>query len=192
MFLRAAGKIFGVSGQNPRAAFEQENMRAALGSMERNSWASAWWLISARVPASSTPVGPPPTTTKLSGVADSPVSGLPLRQFKSEQHAAANFERVFNGLQAGSERLPVVVSEVGVARARGDDEVVVRNLGVRGLHDAAVEVESGDFRHEHFDILVRAKNGADRRGDLSRGKPGSGYLIEQRLKGVEILRGRSR
>ena len=47
--------------------------------------------------------------------------------------------------------------------------------------------KSRDLSHQHFDVLVRAKNGADRSGDLSRRKPGGRYLVKQRLKGVVIL-----
>ena len=41
-------------------------MRAALVSIDRNSSRSVWRAISASVPASSTPVGPPPTSTNVS------------------------------------------------------------------------------------------------------------------------------
>ena len=108
-----------------------------LGSMERNSWARAWREISANVPASSTPVGPPPTTTKLSGGAASPAAAVAFGEFEGQQHAAANFERIFNGLEAGSEWFPFVVAEVGVAGARGDDQVIIGNFGVRGFDGAA-------------------------------------------------------
>ena len=43
---------------------------------------------------------------------------LPLRQFEGQQHATTNLQRIFDGLQAGSKRLPFVVSKIGVARSR--------------------------------------------------------------------------
>jgi len=43
-----------------------KRMRAWDGSMDRNSWESVSRAISARAPANSTPVGPPPTTTNVS------------------------------------------------------------------------------------------------------------------------------
>src|ERR1700693_5856570 len=54
-------------------------------------------------------------------------SGTPFGEFEGEQNAAADFERVLDGLEAGRERLPLVVAEVGVAGAGGDNERVVGN-----------------------------------------------------------------
>ena len=61
------------------------------------------------------------------------------------------------------------MAEVAVARARRDDQIVVVDFGLGGVHDAAVKVEAADFGHEHFNIFVGAKNGANWRGDF-RGK----------------------
>ena len=51
--------------------------------------------------------------------------GLPLGALEGEQHAAPDLERILQALQPGRERLPLVVAEVGVVGAGGDDEVVV-------------------------------------------------------------------
>ena len=51
--------------------------------------------------------------------------GLPLGALEGQQHPAADLERVLQALEPGRERLPLVVAEVGVAGAGGDDQVVV-------------------------------------------------------------------
>jgi hypothetical protein len=112
---------------------------------------------------------------------------LALCQFEGEQNAPADFERIFNGLQAGRERLPIVMSEVGVARARGYDQVVIGNIALRGLDAPALEIESGNFCQENFDVLAPAKNRTDRRGDFSRRETGSCHLIQKRLERMVIL-----
>ncbi len=59
---------------------------------------------------------------------DPPADGLAFGQFEGQQNAAADFERVFDGLEAGSESFPFVVAEIGVAGAGGDDQGIVRNF----------------------------------------------------------------
>jgi len=112
---------------------------------------------------------------------------LPLYQLERQQHAAADFERVFYRLEAGSVGLPFIVTEVAVGRPGGDDQVVVGNLRVGGFHDAAGQIESSDFGHEDRNIFARAKNGADRGGDFSGRESGGSHLVEKRLERVEIL-----
>jgi hypothetical protein len=96
----------------------------AAGSMWRNSPGSVCRAISASVPAISTPVGPPPMTTKVShgarraGSAPSP----PLRRPAAP---AADLEGVVQGLEAGREAGPLVAAEVAVRGAGGHDQVVV-------------------------------------------------------------------
>ena len=53
---------------------------------------------------------------------------LALCQFKSQQHLAADFSSVFDGLQAGGERSPLVLAEVRMGCTGGEDEIVVREL----------------------------------------------------------------
>ncbi len=117
--------------------------------------------------------------------------GAAFGEFEGQQNAAADFERVLDGLEAGRESFPFVVAEIGVAGAGGDDEGIVRNLLSfifrYGLHHLAFEVEARHLGHEHFDILVTAQDGADGSGNLAGGKTGGGYLIEQRLEGVMIF-----
>ena len=74
--------------------------------------------ISAIAPASSTPVGPPPMTTKVSSARCALGIGLALGRLEGEQDAAPDLQRVLDGLEAGRELRPLVVAEVGVASRR--------------------------------------------------------------------------
>ena len=88
------------------------------GSMARNSRVNVLNAISAIAPAVSTPVGPPPTTTKVrfAGAVGRVVGAL--GPFEGEQHPPTDLECVLDRLQAGRVRLPFVVTEVRVGRAR--------------------------------------------------------------------------
>ena len=79
------------------------------------------------------------------------------------------------------------MAEIAVARSGGDDQIVVRHGLFGSFHDATVEIECNNFRHEHFNVFVRAENGADGRSDLCRGKSGGCDLIKKRLEQMIIL-----
>ena len=112
-------------------------MRAEPGSKWRKSRASDCRAISASAPASSTPVGPPPTTTNVSSDLSARRIRLALRAFERHEHAAPDLERVLETLQTRCVGLPLVVAEVRMGRAGSHDQVVVRNLGaVRQVHGA--------------------------------------------------------
>ena len=113
--------------------------------------------------------------------------GLAFGKFEGQQHAAADFKRVLNRLKAWRVRLPIIVTEISMARAGGDDQIVVRNFLIGSFDEAVFKIEAADLSHEHFNIFARGKNRTDRRGDFSRGEPGGCDLIQQRLKGMEVL-----
>src|ERR1700722_20580310 len=48
-----------------------------------------------------------------------------LSQFEGEKHTAPNLGGVFDGLEAGRQRRPIVFAEVAVCGAGGQDEIVV-------------------------------------------------------------------
>ena len=116
--------------------------RAEPGSKWRKSRASDCREISASAPASSTPVGPPPTTTNVSSALRAGRIGLALGVLEREQHAAADLQRILERLQSGRERAPLVVAEVGVGRAGGENQVVVGHLAVGQDHAAPGDVDA--------------------------------------------------
>ena len=105
--------------EHARPGFEQQHARAAPDRCCGIRLRSVWRAISASVPASSTPVGPPPTTANVSQAARARGIGLGFGALEREQHAAADRERVVERLQAGRVRRPFVVAEIGVGRAAG-------------------------------------------------------------------------
>ena len=92
--------------QDARRRLRPGSRAPCAGSMRRKSRASVWRAISARAPASSTPVGPPPTTTKVSHARRRLGVGLALGGLEGQQHAPADLERVLDGLQAGRVAAP--------------------------------------------------------------------------------------
>ena len=68
---------------------------------------------------------------------------LAFGQFKGEKDTATDLGGILDSLEAGGELCPVVVAEVGVGGAGGEDEVVVLELGAGlELHALCWEVEA--------------------------------------------------
>ena len=107
--------------------------RAQRGSMERKSDASARFANSAMAPAISTPVGPPPTTTKFRRRLPLVCVRLGLGALEREQYPAAQIGRVVDRLQAWRIGCPII-AEIGMLGAGCDDEIVERNAAAFGDH----------------------------------------------------------
>ena len=158
------------------------------GSKCRKSRASDCREISASAPASSTPVGPPPTTTNVSSACRRSCVRLALRPLERQQHAPADLERILERLQAGRGRPPLVMTEVGVRRAGRDDQIVV----VRATPSASVQAlrRAGsiatDIAEQHFDVALTAQDPADRRRDVAGRQRRRRHLIQQRLEDVMV------
>ena len=100
-------------------------MAASAGLMLRKSCRSVSLAISPSAPASSTPVGPAPTITNVSQARRSAASVSRSALFKRQQNAAADLGGVFDGLEPRRHRLPIVVAEVMMMRAGGQNQRVV-------------------------------------------------------------------
>ena len=144
------------------------------GSMWRKSAARVWRAISASAPASSTPVGPPPTIDEGEQRRRRAAIGLALGALEGEQHAPADLERVLDRLQARRERRPLVVPEVGVRGAGGDDEVVVGELAVGEAHASRRHVDAGHLRRA---APARCAVAEHARGWAPRCRPGSSAAV---------------
>src|SRR4051812_22051963 len=79
------------------------------------------------------------------------------------------------------------MTEIRVASARRDDQVVVRELssGI-GDDDAAIGVDSFDARHEYRGVSLLAEEPANGRHDICWCERRGGDLIQQRLKEMMI------
>ncbi len=164
-----------------------KQMRADEGSIPRKSCLNTCFASSASAPASSTPVGPPPMTTKgehvLAAVLDRPALGA----LERRQHELPDRDRVAQGLEPGRGRHPSVVAEVRRLGTAGDDDVVPADFAAAGEVDAArVEIDALDVGHEDGGVLLAAEDAADRLGDVGGREPGGGHLVEERLKRVVV------
>ena len=122
-------KFFGISRQNARAAFDQQDaalLRVDIAELVGHGVARDFGQSSGKFDAG----GAASDDDKLQGDPLGRRYGalaarlLPLGQFESQQHTAADFERVFNRLQTGRKRLPFLVAKVGVGGPGGDDQIV--------------------------------------------------------------------
>ena len=113
---------------------------------------------------------------------------LALGELEGEEDAAADFGGVFDGFEAGGDGGPLILAEVGVGGAGGEDEVVVFEVGAGPEENAVlVEGEAGGLIHEDFDVAMVAEDGADGLGDIGGGEHGEGDLVEERLEDVVVL-----
>ena len=104
--------------------------RAEAVLMWRKSRARVCRVTSASVPASSTPVGPPPTITNVIQARRRASSVSRSATSKAIKHALPDRKRILQGLQAGSMLGPIVMAEIGVRRARRQDQDVVIDRAV--------------------------------------------------------------
>jgi hypothetical protein len=109
-----------------------------------------------------------------------------LGAFECDQYATANGEGVFQRLQPRRIAFPLVMSEVGMRGAGGDDQGVIGQFALREMHDAAFKIDVERFVHQHRDVLVLLQDLPQGRSDRRRGKAGRGDLVEQRLEQMMI------
>ena len=100
--------------------------------------------------------------------------GLALGAFEGHQNTPPQRGGVFQRLQAGRERLPFVVAEIGVTGAGGENERVVgQGVAVLEQHALFVGVDAGHRGEQGRDLGAVAQQITDRPGDL-RGRERSG------------------
>ena len=119
--------------------------------------------------------------------------GLELGGLEGAQDLGAHVERALQRLHLVRVGLPLVVAEVGVARATGRDQRVVWNrdriaLADAGLdlHRPALEIELAHLAEQDPDVPAPLEDGAQRIRDLlGRERPG-GHLVGERLEEMEV------
>ena len=187
---RARCDSLGTKAPSTRSAPSSRITRACAESMRRNSRRRVCRAISLIVPAISTPVGPPPMTTKVIQAARRGVVAGALGALEGADHAGANVEGVGQRLQARREAGPVVVAEVAVRGAGGDDEVIpgdllaaVERRGSRG-HVEALHLGLED--RQVAALHLGQQHVADRCAHRRRAQARRRHLIEQRLEQVMV------
>ena len=174
---RAASDNEGSNGASRRGPASTRMMRVERGSMERKSIASARLASSAMAPAISTPVGPPPTTTKFNSRRRSSGSVSVSARSNASRMRRRKIGGVVDGLQARRIGCPVV-AEIGVLGAGGDHQVVERNPTALGDDLLVDGIDTRNLGQDHGDVLRVAQNSADRRRDVGRRQAGGGHLIQ--------------
>ena len=167
-------------------------IRARVGSIRRKSFFRVRLASSAICPAISTPVGPAPTTTKVSARSASAGVLRQLGELEGAEDAAAQLEGVVDRLHAGRVAGELVVAEPRLPGAGGDEQAVVGRDALAAEHrrgdGARLEVDVGDGAEHDPGVLLAGEHLARARGDLALGEDARRHLVEQRLE--EVVRGR--
>ncbi len=125
------GKVFRIGGEDARRAFEQQH--AGLGGVDVAEVVAHVELGDVADGAGQLDAGGPAADDdEIERRVPAVLDHLALGQLKGQQHPAANLGGVFDGLEAGRERSPLVVAEVGVGGAGGQHQVVVGELRAAG------------------------------------------------------------
>lgn len=110
-----------------------------------------------------------------------------LGAFERQQQLAAQRDGIVQRLQAGRIIGPLIVAEVGVGGAGGQQQAVVVQRAAIGHADLPRPLVDGHhFAEADFHIALVAEDVAQRCGDIRRGQAGGGHLVQQRLEQVMV------
>ena len=113
---------------------------------------------------------------------------FPLGRFEGEQHAPTDLERVGDRLEPGRVGGPLLVAEVGMPDAGGDDEAVVCHPAAVLEADAtAGGIEVHGLAEQDLDVGLAAQERPQRLGDLGGRQRSGGDLVEQRREQVVVV-----
>ena len=111
-----------------------------------------------------------------------------VRLLEPAEHLAADAGGVGEGLERHRVLGHAGNAEVAAHRARGEDEIVVRDRRPAiDEHLASIEVHALHRRHAGLDVAVALHDAAGVRRDVLRREPGRGDLVEQRRERVEVV-----
>ncbi len=113
--------------------------------------------------------------------------GLALRLLESQQHPFPDSDGVLEALESGSQPLPLVVAEVGVLGAGGDDQIVVG--GVRSVgehHPPPYRVDGLDYTQQHLGVWLTPQHRPDGSGDVAGVERRRRHLVQHGLKEVVV------
>ena len=113
--LRRRRSVRRVRRQDPIQGLDEDDPCVA-GSIDRKSCLSVSLAISPSAPASSTPVGPPPTMTNVIQARRARIR-LALGGLEGDEDPSSDLGGIVDRLEAGSEGRPIVVAEVAVIGA---------------------------------------------------------------------------
>ena len=131
--------------------------RASAGSNVRNSLSIPKRANSAMAPASSTPVGPPPTIRKVRRDVRSAGSATRFCPLEGGQDSAPYLQGIFDAFEPRGMRCPSVLSKITVSSARRQHQVVIRNLLLSELYGLPLRVNADDGPQKHSDGKIVTK-----------------------------------
>src|SRR5271154_1943939 len=110
---------------------------------------------------------------------------LGLRLFEYLQDLVSTRNSVGQALHARGELLKFVMTEVAVRGARGEDQVIVGeghslSICIAAQYLLSLLVYSGDFSHDHCDILLITKNASYGCRNLAGRQHCCCHLVKQR------------
>ncbi len=111
---------------------------------------------------------------------------LALGKFKRRKNPPANLQRIADAFQAWRILRPVVVAEVRMPGAGGDNQIIVRKLAVVRRHHLAIQVDRRGLDQQYFDVLLMSEDAANRRSNIAGIEARCGHLVQQRLKQVMV------
>ena len=180
------GKIVGISSENARAALEQNDARF-FRTNAAEIVAEGFAAISAIAPASSSPVAPAPTITKVSQARASSSVAAALGTFERVEQFVADGSGFLNSFEAGG-----VVAPLDPCRSRrfgtgGDDKRVVGENGAIAKGDGFRDgIEIIGLAEKDFGVFLAAKDSTKGSGNLSGRERAGGDLVEKRLEEMEV------
>ncbi len=109
-----------------------------------------------------------------------------LRRLERAQDPGPDRQGIFHRLEAGRQRPPLLVAEIGMFGTRRHHQRVVLDRRVPDQHAPALEIEARHLTEHHASVALALKDAAQRRGDLPGRQRTGSDLVEQRLEQVEI------
>ena len=87
-------------------------------------------------------------------------------KFERQKNSPAQLNRIFKTFQSWCELFPLIVAEVRMAGAAGDDQVVIMEYPVFGFHLFCFHIHRFNFSEDDFNVFAFAQNRANRGGNV--------------------------
>ena len=111
--------------------------------------------------------------------------------FEGGDDSGTQLQCVIQGLHTRSELSEVIVAEVGLPSASGDDEGIVGEGTLEALklsgNGLAFQIDVGDFAVDEVSVGLVAQKLTGGRSNLAGGNHAGGYLVQHRLEKVMVL-----
>ena len=158
----------------------------ARGASAGNSWTIVVLIISDRAPATSTPVGPPPTTTK-SRAPSSARCGSRVGLLEGLDDPRLQAIRVVEGIERERVLRPGRPEEVRLGAGRQDEVVAGVRLAAARRHGPGHRIDGHDLGALRIELVEFGRDLAQRVGDVAGRQHRRRDLVEERLELVVVV-----